>query len=101
MTIDHEDFERVDHRFRSERALFAWCALHQTSIGGRPAFSNLMGKYLIAGLKTSRRRRSEERSEFKTYSEFVYGIDPASGSLLTYTCDPKHLGDFRDNSKLH
>lgn len=100
-TIDHEDFTRVDHRFRSDRALFDWCALHQTSIGGRPAFSNMMGKYLIAGSKTSRRRRSEERSEFKTYAEFVYGVNPGTGSMLTHTCDPEQLGDYHDNSKLH
>ena len=67
-TIDHEYFERFDHGFRSERALFDWCVLHQTSIGGQPAFSNVMGKYLIAGLKTSRRRRHEERREFKPRS---------------------------------
>jgi len=100
-TIDHEDFTRVDHRFRSDRALFDWCALHQTSIGGRPAFSSMMGKYLIAGSKTSRRRRSEERSELKTYAEFVYGVNPGTGSLLTHTCDPEQLGVYHDNSKLH
>jgi len=100
-TIDHEDFKRVDHRFRSERAFFEWFALHQTSIGGRPAFSNLMGKYLIVGSKTSRRRRREQRREFKTYAHFVYGIDPTSGSMLTYTCDPEQLGDYRDASRMH
>jgi len=100
-TIDHEDFTRVDHRFRSDRALFDWCALHQTSIGERPAFSSMMGKYLIAGSKTSRRRRSEERSELKTYAEFVYGVNPGTGSMLTHTCDPEQLGDYHDNSKLH
>ncbi|MEO7372649.1 MAG: hypothetical protein ABIW36_01885 [Terrimesophilobacter sp.] len=100
-TIDHEHFDRIDHGFRSDRALFDWFALHQTSVGGRPAFSDVMGKYLIEGLKTSRRRRREERAEFKTYAEFVYGVDSGSGSMLTHTCDPAQLGDYRDNSKLH
>lgn len=99
--IDHEPFERVDHRFGSERALFDWFAVHDASVGERPAFSGLMGKYLIAGLRTSRRRRWEERSEFKTYADFVYGVDPASGNLLTHTCDPQKLGDFRDSARLH
>lgn len=35
------------------------------------------------------------------YAEFVYGVDSGSGSMLTHTCDPEQLGDYRDNSKLH
>jgi len=101
MTIDHEHFDRVDHEFRSGRAFFDWFAVRQGSLGERPAFSNVMGEYLIEGLKTSRRRRREERAEFQTYAEFVYGVDSSSGSMLTHTCDPAQLGDYRDNSKLH
>lgn len=100
-TIDHEDFERVDNQFRSDSAIFDWVALHHSDIGGRPAFSNVMGKYLIAGLRTSRLRRSEERGESQTYAEFIYDVDPGNGNMLTHVCDPGQLGDYKDNSKLH
>lgn len=59
-----------------------------------------MGKYLIPGAKTARRRRGEERV-LKNHLEFIYGIDSSDGSTLTHTCDPTQLGSYRDSSRLH
>lgn len=100
-TIDHDAFPRVDHAFRSEGAHFDWFAMHDRSITGREAFSNVMGKYLIRGAKTARRRRGEERRDLKNHLEFIYAVDSSDGSTLTHTCDPTQLGSYRDNSRLH
>jgi hypothetical protein len=97
---EHPSFDRVDHRFHSEGARFDWFALHDDSIGGHPAFSNLMGKYVIAGSITSHRRRIDERTEPKKYGEYIYGLDSETGHPLTHTSDPSRLGDFRDSTRL-
>jgi len=75
--------------------------MHDRSITGREAFSNVMGKYLIRGAKTARRRRGEERRDLKNHLEFIYAVDSSDGSTLTHTCDPTQLGSYRDNSRLH
>jgi hypothetical protein len=98
------EFERVENEFRNEWAYFDFYAMHDLSMGdGRPAFSRLLGKYLITGLRNSRVPRFEERKQEREYPTFIYGLDQETGQPLTHTCDPKQLGTYfdKDNSRLH
>lgn len=97
------EFERVDDEFENEWAHVGFYALHDLSMGDRPAFSRLLGQYLITGLCNSRVPRSEERSQDRDYPSFIYGIDPNTGQPLTHTCDPDQLGTYfdKDGARLH
>jgi hypothetical protein len=100
---DAPKFERVDAEFREEWAHFDFHALHQLSLGKQPAFSRLMGQYLIVGLRNSRMPRFEERGREQEYASFIYGLDPETGEPLTHTCDPDQLGTYfdKDGTRLH
>jgi hypothetical protein len=101
--IDNDEFERVDDEFRNDWAHFDFHALHQTSMGDRPAFSRLLGQYLITGLRNSRVPRFEEREQDRDYPTFIYGLDADTGQPLTHTCDPDELGTYfdKDGTRLH
>ncbi|MFD9704350.1 hypothetical protein [Lentzea sp. NPDC059081] len=102
--IEHEPFERVDDSFRNEWAHLDFHCLHDRGMmSDRPAFSRLVGQYIISGLKTSRLPRWEERQQDRDYPTFIYGVDTESGKPLTHTCDPDNLGTYfdKDGTRLH
>ncbi len=101
--LDDTEFERVDAEFRSDWAHLDFYALNDRAIGGRPAFSRVMGQYLVDGLKNARAPRFEERREDRHYPSFIYGLDAATGQPLTHTCDPDELGTYfdKDGTRLH
>lgn len=96
-------FERTDADFESDWAHFIFHVLHDRGMGDRPAFSRLLGKYLIAGMRNARVPRFLERDQDYEYPEFVYRVEPATGMHLKHTCDPERLGTYfdPDNSQLH
>lgn len=96
-------FERTDADFESDWAHFIFHVLHDRGMGDRPAFSRLLGKYLIAGMRNARVPRFLERDQDYEYPEFVYRVEPATGMHLKHTCDPERLGTYfdPDNSRLH
>lgn len=101
ITADHDPFARVDSSCRRPWLSFDWFAMHDASMRKNPSFSNVMGKYVVEGGRTSRVRRIDERGAPKRYAEFVYGVDTCTGEALRHTCDPKQLGDYEDDSRQH
>jgi hypothetical protein len=110
LQIDHvpwadlEEFRRVDDEYCNEWAHFTFCALHDPSpFGGKPAFSRLLGRYVVHGLRNSRVPRFEEWDQEHDYPAFIYGIDGGTGQLLSHTCDPAQLGSYfdEDGARLH
>lgn len=101
---DLEEFPRVDEEFSNDWAHFTFCALHDPSpLGGKPAFSRLLGRYLVRGAKNSRVPRFEEWDRDHEYPEFIYGTDRETGQMLSHTCDPEQLGSYfdKDDTRLH
>jgi hypothetical protein len=109
LQIDHvpwadlEKFQRVDDEFRNEWAHFSFCALYERSPIGRPAFSRLLGRYVVCGLRNSRVPRFEEWDLDHDYPTFIYGTDRETGQPLSHTCDPAQLGTYfdKDGTRLH
>ena len=101
--IDHEEFDRIDDKFNNSWATFDFHCLHDRSMIQHEAFSRIMGRYKISGLKTSQLPRWEERAEEREYPTFIYRVDEASGRPLTHTCDPDELGTYfdKDGTRLH
>ena len=93
--------DRVDASHRTTWSNFDWFAMQDDGIHSGSAFSNVMGKYVVEGALTARVRRFDERNSSKSYLEFVHGVDPGSGDLKRHSCDPKTVGDYADNSRLH
>ena len=94
---DLEEFPRVDDEFRNDWAHFSFCAVHDPSpLGGKPAFSRLLGRYLVRGARNSRVPRFEEWDQDHEYPEFIYGTDRETGQPLSHTCDPQQLGTYFD-----
>lgn len=99
-----DEFERVDDEFRNEWSHFTFHALHDLPLpGDKPAFSRLLGRYVVTGTRGSRVPRFEERRQDREYPTFIYGVDAETGTPLTHTCDPDQLGTYfdKDNSRLH
>ncbi|MEU6646763.1 hypothetical protein ABZ863_30060 [Saccharomonospora sp. NPDC046836] len=101
--MDSDEFDRVDDEFREDWAHFDIHVVHQYSIGNTPAFSRLMGQWLLTGMLNSRVPRMHERREDRDYPEFIYGLSATGGQPLTHTCDPDQLGTYfdKDGSRLH
>ena len=101
--VDSSKFPRVDDSFNSDWANFDIHILHESMMGERPAFSRLLGQYLITGLRNSRVPRLEEWDRKHDYPTFIYGLDAETGHPLVHTCDPDQLGTYfdKDNSRLH
>jgi hypothetical protein len=97
------EFNRIDDEIHESWTHFDFHALHESSIGGRPAFSRLLGKWVLTGLKNSRMPRTHERRQDRSYPDFIYGLSAATGQPLTHTCDPDQLGTYfdKDDSRLH
>lgn len=77
---DLPSFDRVDEDFRNEWAHFSLHAVHDPGLGGPPAFSRLLGQYLISGQRNARVPRWEGRKEERDYTSFIYGLDETTGS---------------------
>jgi hypothetical protein len=110
LQIDHvpwadlEEFQRVDDEFSNEWAHFSFCAVHDPSrLGGKPAFSRLLGRYVVRGLRNSRVPRFEEWGQDHDYPAFIYGTDSETGQPLSHTSDPEQLGTYfdKDGTRLH
>lgn len=101
--LELEPFERVDSKFANDWACFDFCALHDMSMGDRPAFSRLLGQYVIDGCRNERVPRFEERKLDRDHPTFVYGVEATTGAPLSHTCDPDKLGTYfdEDSSRLH
>jgi hypothetical protein len=101
--LDNEEFVRVDDEFCNEWAHFDFYALHDLSMINRPAFSRLLGQYLVTGMKTSRVPRFEEYQKEHEYPSSIYQVDHETGKPLTHTCDPDQLGTYfdKDGTRLH
>jgi hypothetical protein len=100
---DNEPFDRIDATFKTQWADFSFHVLYDESMTRSPAFSRLLGQYVITGLNNIRVPRHIEREMDRDYPEFVYRVDPATGMHLKHTCDPDLLGTYfdTDNSRLH
>jgi len=100
---DAPPFARVDSAFANDWAGLDFHALHEPSMGDHPAFSRLLGQYVIDGCRNHRVPRFEERKADRYYPTFIHGVDPQTGTPLTHTCDPDRLGTYydKDNSRLH
>jgi hypothetical protein len=110
LQIDHvpladlEEFERVDDEFSNDWTHFRFYALHDPSpLGGKPAFSRLLGRYVVRGLRNSRVPRFEEQGQDHDYPAFIYGTDSETGQPLSHTSDPEQLGTYfdKDGTRLH
>jgi hypothetical protein len=101
--LDGDEFARVDDRFHNEWAHFDFYALHDLSMINRPAFSRLLGQYLVTGMETSRVPRFEEYRKDHEYPSFIYQMDHETGKPLVHTCDPDQLGTYfdKDGTRLH
>jgi hypothetical protein len=101
--VEESGFERVDAEYKSDWAHFDFHAVHDGLTGERPAFSRLLGQYAIAGQRTSRLPRWDERRQDRDYPPFIYGVDVETGEPLTHTCDPDQLGTYfdKDGTRLH
>ena len=97
------EFDRVDADFQNEWAHFDIHIVHDRGMRETPAFSRLLGQYVVSGLVNSRLPRWQERREDRQYPEFVYGIDAATGQPLKHHCDPDNLGTYfdQDGTRLH
>ena len=97
------ELERVDDEFSSEWAHVDVYALYHPSTGARPAFSRVMGRYLLRGMRNSRVPRFEERLQPKNFIEFLYGVNASTGAPLTHSCNPDELGTYFDtgSDRLH
>jgi hypothetical protein len=101
---DLEEFERVDDEFSNDWAHFSFCALRDPSPpGGKPAFSRLLGRYVVRGVRNSRVPRFEEWDQDQEYPEFIYSTDRETGQPLSRSCDPEQLGNYfdKDDTRLH
>lgn len=100
---DLPEFERIDDEFTNEWAHFDFHALHHRSMGDRPAFARLLGRYVVTGLRNVRVPRFEERRQNLDYTTFIHDIDRHTGQPLLHTCDPHQLGTYydQDDSRLH
>lgn len=100
---DNKPFNRIDDSYSSDWAHFDFHVLHDRAMGDKPAFSRLLGQYVISGMQTSRVPRFLERDLDRDYPKFLYAIDPATGIHLKHSCDPDELGTYfdKDNSRLH
>ncbi|GAB4001784.1 hypothetical protein GCM10029992_38220 [Glycomyces albus] len=100
--IEHDPIDRIDDELNSDWAHLDFHALHEPGLS-RPVFSRICGQYLVTGKRTSRLPRFEERQEDRDYPDFIYDVDPETGTVLSHTCDPNQLGSNfdQDNSRLH
>ncbi len=101
---DLEEFQRVDDEFSNDWGHFSFCAVHDPSPpGGKPAFSRLLGRYLVRGARNSRVPRFEQWDQDHEYPEFIYRTDGETGQPMSHTCDPEQLGSYFDNddTRLH
>jgi len=109
LQVDHvtkttlPEIERIDDEFRNGWAHFTFSALYHPTMPRRPTFSRLLGQYVLTGQSNARVPRFQERDRERDSPEFIYGVDPQSGAMLTHTCDPDQLGTYYDddNSRLH
>ena len=85
---DSSKFDRVDDEFENEWAHVDFYVLHDLSMGDRPAFSRLLGQYLITGLRNSRVPRFEERAQDHDYPTFIYALDSETGQPLRIRAIP-------------
>lgn len=99
---DDDPFERVDDEYRNEWAHMRFFATHDLGLGGNPAFSGVMGQYIITGLQNPRAPRWVERDQDHEYPTFIYGVDNA-GVPKVHTCNPDELGTYfdKDGTRLH
>lgn len=81
-TID-EDWRRFDLHVSPERGLAK----------GSASFSRLLGKHIVLAVDTDpcEEEDPEERGPFPDY---IYGINPASGEPLTFTCNEASLSNY-------
>jgi hypothetical protein len=101
---DLEEFPRVDDEVSNDWAHFSFYAVHESSpLGGKPAFSRVLGRYLVRGARNSRVPRFEEWDQDHEYPEFIYSTDRETGQPLSHTCDPGQLGSYfdEDDTRLH
>lgn len=101
--VDAEEFDRIDDVLVTEWARCSFHALHELAMGDRPAYSRLLGQYVLNGQRNSRVPRWEERRQDRLYPNFIYGVNPDTGEPLTHTCNPSKLGTYfdKDGSRLH
>ena len=97
------EFPRTDATHHSDWAHFDFHAIDRGLGGPRRAYSRLLGKYAIAGQRTARVPKWDERRADRQYPDFTYGVDADSGAMLTHTCDPEVLGTYfdGDGSRVH
>lgn len=101
---DVGEFDRIDDEYSCDWAHFNFGAVHDDSLGlSRPAFSWLIGQYIVRGTRTARLPRGEDAGADVEDPKFIYGVDDATGSLLKHTIDRAALGTYfdKDNSRLH
>lgn len=94
-------FERVDENHRTAWSNFDWFVIEDDRSTDATAFSNVMGKYVVTGTVTARVRRLEARNAGRYYAEYIHAVDPSTGGMRRHTCNPRMLGDYTDNSRLH
>jgi hypothetical protein len=103
LKIEAPKFDRIGDSLRNDWAHFTFFATHESYMGDRPAFSGIMGQYVVSGVRTARQPRWAERKQDHEYPDFIYGVAPSSGEELLHTCDPEKLGTYfdKDDSRLH
>ncbi|WP_345207812.1 hypothetical protein [Fodinibacter luteus] len=97
--VKEGDFARVDDDYNSDWAHFDFYAIADFLMASdRRSMSRVCGQYVVKGLNTARRPRWEEFQSATEYPEFIYGVSPDTGQLLTHTCDPDRLGTYFDET---
>lgn len=107
--VDHvpkvaaDEFQDLEAIFENDWARFSWACSWNRLPGDRSSFSRLLGKYVLDGSIGAASPRWEYSKAEMDHPEFIYGIDPETGSLLRHTCNPDELGTYFDgnDSGLH
>ena len=83
-------------------ANFIFHAIDDEGLASYQVYSRAVGRYAITGMRSTKVPKHEDRDQDRDYPEFIYGIDDATGQVLTHTCDPEQLGNyFEDDGRLH
>ncbi|WP_433018972.1 hypothetical protein [Kribbella sp. CA-294648] len=76
----------VDDNHRTTWSNFDWFAIEDDGFSDATAFSNVMGKYVVAGTVTARVRRLDARNADKNYVEYIYAVDSRTGAPTARAC---------------
>lgn len=91
-TNDRSVETQIEER-RAEWFAFRWSASSEITIPNRSALSRLLGKHVIAGISGRPHPAWLEYGDDEPI-EFIIDVDPTSGGVITFSCDPDLLSNY-------